>query len=156
MAPSWIFCWPPARFTASSTTLSPPATVPPGIEVVAVALVAGAAPSPTIRELVRSCRRRGVFSLVDVAHAFEHRREMTDAGARGDVERTVAADLVTVAEATLNALYGPAASVDMHSIAQLWLGLGARLVVVSLTAGGVAIFHPTAGSGEYLLRCTPV
>ena len=149
MTPSWIFCWPPARFRASSTTLSPPATVPTGTEVIVVALVADTRPSPAIRELVRGSRRRGVFAMVDIAHALEHRREITDA-----IERVVAADLVTVSEAALNALYGPSASLDMHSIAQLWLGLGARLVIVALTEGGVAIFRPTAGSGKYPLRCT--
>eukprot|EP01043_Picozoa_sp_COSAG02_P041533 COSAG02_NODE_3451_length_6715_cov_7.265146_5_plen_192_part_00 len=95
--------------------------------------------SPAIRELLRTSRSRGVFALLNIACAHN----------RGATEGIVAADVVTVTETILNSMYAPAASLDMYSTAQLWLGLGARLLIVSLKSGGVAIFKPTAGSGRY-------
>ncbi len=152
--PTWLFCWPPVSNGVSSPPLPPPLALPSAAEAIAVTLSAGAQSpcfessgcplssrrlSPAIRELLRTSRSRGAFALLNIACAHNC----------GAIEGIVAADVVTITETILNAMYGPAASLDMHSTAQLWLGLGARLLIVSLKSGGVAIFKPTAGSGRY-------
>ena len=89
-----------------------------------------------------------MHAALNLASAHDHQ---SSRGSREAVEGLVGSfDLVTISERSLVTLHGRAVgSLDLHSVAQLWLGLGARLVVVTLAAGGAAVFRPTAGSGIY-------
>lgn len=157
--PSWIFRWPPESLDAAADSglcPSPPDKVPSGIEAITVALLASVSPRPEIRELLRDSRSKGVFTLISIMCVQDQCSTRMDIAAgvstgttRAAIERIAAVDIVTISEVAVSKMYGPAALVDLHSMAQLWLGLGARLMIITLASGGVAVFKPTAGSGKY-------